>query len=107
MADPALILPEEAAEQAAQQTTKLVLLQGGGGATEGSIVESAAGAAGATAAAALAFFLVLLYPSSIAPEPVYRPPAAPTKNPVQECTAPTCLHERRMNSSSETRSARN
>jgi hypothetical protein len=88
MGEPAVVLTEEAAaEAAAEQTTRLVVIEGGGGAAaEGGAAEAVATGIGATSVAILAFFLVLLWPSSIAPEPRVYPPAVPPKKPTQECS---------------------
>ena len=82
MGEPAIVL-EEAAEQASSQTTRLILIEGGKNvaAAEG-VAATGEGIAwasvGATALAVAAFFAVLLYPSSLGPEPqVDRPTPEP------------------------------
>jgi len=70
--EPALVL-QEAAEQASTQTTRLIVIEGGGGtAIEGggaAAGEAVAAGFGAAALSVVAFLAILLYPSSIAPEP--------------------------------------
>lgn len=103
MGEPALVL-EPLGEAAARQATRFVVIEGGKSAAVGATATEVAVGAEATAAGAsssvlgtvllpvLVFLAILLYPSSIGPEPDLnhprpepQPPPAPAPNAVQEC----------------------
>ena len=85
---------EVLADGAAANVIELILIEGGkataGGAEAAGVgtgaAEVTATGLGAMLLPVLAFLAVLLAPSSIAPEPEVNPPAAPAKDPVQECS---------------------